>query len=713
MHAPVEPPPCPCCAERRSAGFRFRLKVPAPPDACEVCLLPPIDGDALLQESLAASPVRLRWDLSPAQVDALAEAVMARSKAKCDAVASAHASGAALTWETCMQPLVEEDAEFSVMDSVLTFPGHVAADKTLRDTCTAADTRLSAYAIEASSRKDLFEATLAYAETEEAKALEGERKRCLERKLRDFRRVGLHLDDATAAEVKSINTRISDLGIQYKQNLGEESTSFSFDAAELEGCPETYLQERKQDDGSYKVTLKYPCYVPLMERCKVAATRQKMEKAFNSRCLEANTAILEELVQLRHKKAKLMGFETHADFVTTIRMSGGAGKVKTFLAELAEKLKPLLRSDLDEVRKMKQGDGYPADCEINAWDRSYYCKRIEESRHNVDHELLKQYFPLEVVAQGLLGIYQELLGLKFERHAELEKAAWHEEVQAFKVTDADTQGTVGYFYMDMHPRDGKYGHAACFGLQPACEYGGEWQVPVAAMVCNFPKPSAEKPALLSHGNVETFFHEFGHVMHQLCSKAKLAMFAGTRVERDFVEAPSQMLENWVWQPEALHRMSRHHKTGEPIPEELLQALLQSRNANAGILNMRQICLASFDQAIHTSASADTASVLAALTQELMSVPATPGTNMGASFGHLAGGYDAQYYGYMWSEVYSADMFVSRFEAEGIFSAAVGKSYRSEILAAGGSRDAMDSLRAFLGRDPIFEPFLKSKGLSAA
>merc|ERR1712224_460647 len=311
------------------------------------------------------------------------------------------------------------------------------------------------------------------------------------------------------------------------------------------------------------------------------------------------------------------GFDTHSEFITVIRMSGGAAKVKGFLSELAEKLKPLLLNDIGELRKLKVADGFPEGCEINSWDRTYYCKRFEETKHHVDHEKLKEYFPIEVVTKGLLDIYQELLGLTFEADDEMAKASWHEEVKAFKVIDTATKATVGYFYMDMHPRDGKYGHAACFGLQPACEYNGKWQYPVAAAVGNFPKPTGEKPALLSHGDVETFFHEFGHVMHQLCSKAKLSIFAGTRVERDFVEAPSQMLENWVWKPEALHRMSKHHKTGEPIPDELLQALLQSRNANAGILNMRQVTLATFDQRIHTSASVDTAAVLAQVTDDLM------------------------------------------------------------------------------------------------
>lgn len=694
-------------------GFRFRLKVKElPAEACEECIAAPtVDGDTLLGGILAASPVRLRWGLSVPEIEALTEALMDSSKAKCDAVVAAHAAGR-LTWESIMAPLVAEDAEFATAESVATFPGQVAADKALRDACTDADTKLSAYAIESGSRKDLFSALSAYAETAEAKALDGEQRRCLERKLRDFRRVGLHLDEATSKQVKDINTRCSELGIAFSKALGEENASFNFSLEELDGCPDSYIAERKQEDGSYKLTLKYPCYIPVMERCKVAETRRKMEAAFNSRCKEGNTKILEELVQLRHRKAKLMGFDTHADFITTVRMSGGGEKVKNFLSELGAKLKPLLESDLTVLRQMKEADGYPAaECDIHAWDRSFYCKRLEETKHQVDHEELKKYFPLETVTEGLLQIYQELLGLKFERDAELEKVAWHEEVRAFKVTDVASGGDVGFFYMDMHPREGKYGHAACFGLQPGCQSAGAWQQPVAAMVCNFPKATAGRPALLEHGDVETFFHEFGHVMHQLCTRAQLAMFAGTSVERDFVEAPSQMLENWVWQPEALARMSKHHETGEPIPAALLQALIDSRNANAGILNMRQIMLASFDQAIHTAESADTAAVLAQFCQDLMTVPATPGTNMAASFGHLAGGYDAQYYGYMWSEVYSADMFKSRFEAEGIFSPTTGGSYRNEILAPGGSRDAADSLRAFLGRDPIPEPFLASKGLS--
>ena len=691
-------------------------------------------ADREIAALLCSGPVKLRWDVPRRRVPALAAALVRRSRATLDAVVAAHARGE-LTWAATLGRVNRDDAEFGLLESCLTFPGHVAPDKGMRDAATEADQLLSAYANEAASREDVYKACVAFSETAEASALDGEEARMLERTLRDFRRRGLHLDAATAARVREINGRLSELGITYQKNLGEEAASFDFTAAELDGCPSSYLAERLQPDGAtYRCTLKYPCYVPLMENCRVAATRRTMEFAFNCRCKDENGAILETLVELRHEKAKLMGYATHAAFVTEVRMSGGAAAVKDFLGGLAAKLRPLLESDvaaLKELKKAELGDAaFAADgATLHAWDRAYYCKRLEEAQYEVDHEALREYFPLEAVLEGLLGIYQELLGLRFARDPALEgAAAWHEDVQAFAVHDAASAAPVGWFYLDLHPRAGKYGHAACFGLQPACEDACEdasadfdvdgggaraarRQLPVAACVCNFPKATSAAPALLQHREVETFFHEFGHVMHQLCSRARLVHFAGTRVERDFVEAPSQMLENWCWQPAALHRMSRHHETGAPIPEPLLAALLRSRHANQGVLNMRQVVLGTFDQAIHTAASCDSAAELARVTDELMGVPATPGTNMAASFGHLAGGYDAQYYGYMWSEVFSADMFASRFEAEGIFNPVTGASYRAEVLAPGGSRDASESLRAFLGRDPIQEPFLRSKGLA--
>uniref|UniRef100_K1PNN9 Thimet oligopeptidase n=1 Tax=Magallana gigas TaxID=29159 RepID=K1PNN9_MAGGI len=469
----------------------------------------------------------------------------------------------------------------------------------------------------------------------------------------------LHLPTDKQQKIKEIKKRMSDLSIDFSKNLNEENTILTFTEEELVGVPEDFLKSlEKNEDGKLKVTLKYPHYFPCMKKARNPETRKKLETAFNSR------------------KARLLGFPTRAAFVLDMRMAKDPEKVRTFLVDLAQKLRPLQEQEVKVYLEYKKEEcdkyGYEYDGKIHSWDLRYYMTMTEERQYAVDSNLLKEYFPMEV-----------LMNLKYTQVKDVE--VWHPEVTLYNVVDRESSNLLGYFYLDLYPQDGKYGHAACFGLHSGCiQPDGKRQISVAAMVANFTKPTENKPALLTHDEVETCFHEFSHVMHQICAQSEFALFSGTSVERDFVEAPSQMLENWCWEKEPLQRMSKHYKTGEAIHDHLLDKLIESRIVNAGMFNLRQILLGMFDQTIHTQKKVDTAKLFSEISQEYLGFPSTEGTNMSASFGHLAEGYDAQYYGYM-----------TRFKKEVIMS----------------PKDAADMLRNFLGRDPTPEAFLIRKGLN--
>uniref|UniRef100_A0A3Q2V4K5 Neurolysin (metallopeptidase M3 family) n=1 Tax=Haplochromis burtoni TaxID=8153 RepID=A0A3Q2V4K5_HAPBU len=571
----------------------------------------------------------LRWDLSPDEIRTMTDSLIARVKKVYDDVGSLNIENVSV--ENTLMTLANAKMDYASSHHVLAFPQYVCPSKELRSASTEADKRLSELDVEINMREDVFKRITAL-QNKQKDNLSAEEKRFLDRLVTLGQRKGLHLSKDIQEEIKRTSKLISELSIEFNKNLNEESKFLIFSEHELGGLAATFLSGLdKTAEGRYKVTLEYPHYYPLMKRCHNPETRRKMEMAFNSRCKEVNTAILEELIQLRAKVARLLGYGSHAEYVLEINMAKNASNVSDFLEKFHEALKPVGIKERKYILALKKREclmkGYQFDEKINAWDLPYYMNQVEQR---------------------------------------------------------------------------------CFGLQPGCGGpDGKRRLPVAAMVANFTKPRKDCPSLLQHHEVETYFHEFGHVMHEICSNVK---FSGTMVETDFVEVPSQMLENWVWEKEPLRRMSRHYKDGTPIPDELLDKLIASRVANTGLMNLRQVVLSKVDQSLHTSPRADTAEVFAKHCQDILGIPATPGTNMTASFSHLAGGYDGQYYSYLWSEVYSMDIFFSRFKKEGIMNPKVGKEYRRVILEAGGSVDGMDMVKTFLGRAPCQDAFFQCKGL---
>jgi len=652
-------------------------------------------------------------DFTPENLKKEAEALISDAKQVYDRVGAVGKGEVSLS--TVIVPLLDIERDSYTRGVALQLPSMVALDKGLRDASSEAEKLLDEFSVEMSMRKDIFDNLVAFSQTDEAKGLNPEFQRYLDKSITDGKRNGLHLPEERREQIKTIKKRISELGTDFNKNLNEDTTFLYFKESELSGVPEDLVKSFERDDeGRCKVTMKYPHFFPVTRKCNNPKTRLEMEKTYQSRCKEENTAIIEEIVGLRQQQAELLDYPNHATYIQEVRMAKNPDIVKEFLGGLAVKVKQLWEEEQKVMMKMKEEEakelGFENNGKLDFWDFRYYMAMVEEKQYAVDQEKLKEYFPMEVVTAGLMDIYQRILGLKFTKIEGGEM--WHEDVEQWRVDDATNGDTIGYFYLDLYPRDGKYGHACMMQLQPGClDSQGKRQKSVVVMITNFSKPTAEKPSLLDHKEVETYFHEFGHVMHGICSEADTSRFFGTNVERDFVEAPSQMLENWVWEEESLRLMSKHYKDGTDLPKEMLDKLVASKNANAGGFTLRQIFLATFDQRLHSSGSkVDTASLIRSTYKEIVGIDTIEGTNFAAIFGHLVG-YDAQYYGYLWSEVYSQDMFATRFAKEGVLNLKTGLDYRNLILKPGGSLDGRDLLKNFLGREPNQEAFLRSKGLA--
>ncbi|HEX5671247.1 MAG TPA: M3 family metallopeptidase, partial [Acidimicrobiia bacterium] len=555
---------------------------------------------------------------------------------------------------------------------------------------------------------DLNAAVQEYAVTDEATELGAERARFVEFTLRDLRHAGHELSPEARARVKERTQRLVELGVRFQENIDEWEDHILVTTDDLEGLPPSFAEslETDEDTGKLKVTLAYPHLIPFVENAKRRDLREQLSFKFNTQAVEANREILEEARRLRHEIAEEFGVPSWAHHRLEERMAKDPERVASFYDGLISPLTKQGEADLSVMGELLAEDA--GEDQVQSWDWRFYDTQQRRTDYGVDPFEVANYFPLDGVLDGMFDLVQETFGLEFQEVADPD--VWHPDVRLFAIHDAGSKELLAHFYLDLFPREGKYGHAAEFPLVMSRRMeDGSYQNPVCAMVANFTKPTASAPSLLQHGEVETLFHEFGHVLHQNLGRTELARFAGTSVERDFVEAPSQIMQHWVWRADVLRRFARHHETGEPIPDQLVEQLVAARQLNVAIHQLRQLQYGWWDQTMHgTDVALDFDHILREGAR-LGLMPFHEGTFALASFGHLMGGYDAAYYGYMWSEVFGDDMF-SRFEEEGVTNPAVGMAYRREVLERGGSVDADDMLTAFLGRDPDNTAFLRKLGI---
>ena len=587
------------------------------------------------------------------------------------------------------------------------FLSYVSTDKKFRDAANDLQMQISQYMVYVSTRRDVYKAIREYTDTNPR--LDPVQAKLVKEMLIGFKNSGMDLNDADLEKFKALNKEKAEYIIKFDKNIQEYKDPLAVTQEQLQGLGEDYIQKlSKTDDGKYLVMLDYPDYVPFMQNADDEQARKELEFKFNRRGGQENVELLEKTLTLRREIARLLGYKNHAELRLEDRMAKNPKTVMAFLKDLQKKLKPLGKKEDKEMIAYKNSKTGKNSRTLYSWESGYWSNKFRKENLELDSEKIKEYFPSQVVIDGMLDLFGGVFGITFEP---VDIPVWHPDVKAFKIKDKASGELVAYFYMDLYPREGKYKHAACFGLVEGEEkQDGTYQIPFVAIVANLNKPSGDTPSLLKHSEVETLFHEFGHVLHNALTKAKYSAFSGTSVSWDFVEAPSQMLERWAWDPQVLKKISKHYKTGEALPDDLIKRMIAAKNFGAGGMYLRQDFFAQYDMTLHTAdTTPDTTKLYFELTKKIRGLPLTKGTIPQASFGHIMGGYDAGYYGYLWSEVIAEDFF-GEFKKNGIFNPETGLKFRREILEKGGTLDEEKMVENFLGRPADNKPFLKSIGL---
>ncbi|WP_041210577.1 oligopeptidase A [Aeromonas jandaei] len=633
------------------------------------------------------------------------------------------------TWDSLIAPLEEVNDRLARIWSPVSHLNSVLNSEPLRAAHDACLPLLSEFQTYVGQHEGLYQAYLALSESDDFPRLGGAQRKEIQNTLRDFRLSGIGLPAEAQQRYGEIQARLSELASRFSNNVLDATQGWHklvADDAELAGLPDSVLAAARQmaeikGKEGWLFTLDIPSYLPVMMYADNRELRAEMYEAFTTRASDQgpnagkwdNSAIMTELLTLRSELARLLGFANYAELSLATKMADKTSQVVNFLTDLAAKSLPQGKAELEEIRAFAAEQH--GQSELAAWDIAYYAEKLKQHKFSISDEQLRPYFPANKVVKGLFEVVKRVFGMKVRERLGID--TWHPDVRFYDIFDSEDE-LRGSFYLDLYAREHKRGGAwmdVCLGRR--YRQDGSLQKPVAYLTCNFNGPVDGKPALFTHDEVVTLFHEFGHGIHHMLTRIDVAGVAGINgVAWDAVELPSQFLENWCWESEALAFISGHYETGEPLPADLLEKMLTARNFQAAMQMLRQLEFALFDFRLHQEfdpAKPDQVPALLGEVRSQVAVMTPPAFNrFQHSFSHIfAGGYAAGYYSYKWAEVLSADAF-SRFEEEGIFNPATGQSFLQNILEKGGSKEPMELFRAFRGREPKVDALLRHSGIAA-
>jgi oligopeptidase A len=643
-------------------------------------------------------------------------------------IANVLANNTQFTWANLVTPIDEVDDVLGKLWSPISHMNSVVNSDNLRDAYESCLPLLSEYGTFVGQHAGLFAAYQQLNDSAAFKALNTAQQKVISNTLKDFKLSGIALNEQDKKRYGEISTRLSELSSTFGNNILDATQAFSVnitDEADLTGLPESAKEAAQalaqaQEKTGWLFTLDIPSYLPLMIYCDNKALREKMYRAYVTRASEIgpnggeydNSPIMAELLSLRHEISNLLGFNSFADKSLATKMANNSHEVLGFLEDLAVKSKAQGQQDLVEVTAFAKQNFAQSD--LQAWDLPYYSEKLKQERYAISDEELRPYFPESKVVAGLFEVVHRLFGLNISERKGVD--TWHKDVKFFEVFDSKQQRR-GSFYLDLYARSKKRGGAwmdDCVGRRELAN--GEIQYPVAYLTCNFNGPVGDKPALFTHDEVVTLFHEFGHGIHHMLTQINAAGVSGIDgVPWDAVELPSQFLENWCWQPEALAFISGHYQTDEALPQNMLDKMLAAKNFQSAMQMIRQLEFSLFDFKMHAEYSSEKGNqiqqVLNKVRQDYAVIKAPEFNRFQHSFGHIfAGGYAAGYYSYKWAEVLSSDAF-SRFEDEGIFNQSVGHDFLTNILEMGGSKEPSELFKTFRGREPKIDALLRHSGIT--